>query len=38
MNQWLKLRNSEAGSNLVDSGRCAVHDQHDSVVVDSEAV
>ncbi len=24
VNQWLTLRNSEAGSNLVDMGRCAV--------------
>ncbi len=25
MNQWQKLRNMNAGSNLVDAGRCAVH-------------
>ncbi|GLZ02440.1 hypothetical protein Acsp02_96910 [Actinoplanes sp. NBRC 103695] len=25
MNQWLKLRNSEAGFNLVDMGRYAAH-------------
>ena len=25
MNQWWKLRNLNAGSNLVDAGRCAVH-------------
>ena len=26
MNQWTTLRNSEAGSNLADMGRCAVRD------------
>ena len=39
MNQWWKLRNREAGSNLVDLGRSAVHDDVVRVhVVDSEAV
>jgi hypothetical protein len=40
VNQWLTPRNSEAGSNLVDMGRCAVHDHHrqSAVVIDSEAV
>src|SRR5205814_5058702 len=28
VNQWLTPRNSEAGSNLADMGRCAVHDHH----------
>jgi len=28
VNQCLTLRNSEAGSNLVDVGRCAVRDHH----------
>ena len=36
LNQWGKLRNRDAGSNLVDSGRSAVHD-HRLWVVDSEA-
>ena len=26
VNQWLTLRKSEAGSNLVDMGRCAARD------------
>lgn len=30
MNQWLTLRNSEAGSNLVDTGRYAVHENKSS--------
>ena len=43
VNQCLTLRNSEAGSNLVDTGRCAVRDDvsGDDVVgcvVNSEAV
>ncbi|MGH8963044.1 MAG: hypothetical protein ACRDWT_17965 [Jatrophihabitantaceae bacterium] len=44
MNQCLTLRNSEAGSNLVDVGRCAVRDDlvgGDVVgvwIVNSEAV
>jgi hypothetical protein len=28
LNQWVKLRNQHAGSNLVDVGRSAVHDHH----------
>lgn len=40
VNQWLTLRNSEAGSNLVDMGRCAVRDVRTRLcpVVNSEAV
>ena len=36
LNQWVKLLNQHAGSNLVDVGRSAVHDHH-LWVVDSEA-
>jgi hypothetical protein len=32
VNQCLTLRNSEAGSNLVDMGRCAAHDPVASAV------
>jgi len=39
VNQCLTLRNSEAGSNLVDMGRCAVRDDvAGGGVVNSEAV
>ena len=40
VNQCLKPRNREAGSNLVDMGRCAARDAAASAVggVDSEAV
>jgi hypothetical protein len=39
VNQCLTLRNSEAGSNLVDMGRCAVRDGvAGGRVVNSEAV
>ena len=39
VNQCLTLRNSEAGSNLVDMGRCAAHHSGPLVAgVDSEAV
>ncbi len=39
MNQWWKFRNREAGSNLADLRRSAVHDDAGMVhVVDSQAV
>ena len=38
VNQWLKLRNSEPGSNLMDTGRLAARGHPDSSGVNSEAV
>ena len=38
VNQWLKLRNREAGSNLADMGRCAARDRLEVRAVNSEAV
>jgi hypothetical protein len=38
VNQWLKLRNSEPGSNLMDTGRLAARDRLDGRVVNSVAV